>query len=119
VRDVFFLICDGLKGLPDAVGNVWPLTTVQTSSADTRQRRDGPDADLSLLAEAGRVVPSGSSASSAVMRFQAGQPDGDLLGGKVPVLDSSEVASADAEGVASGWTGGTGGRRETVVPPDR
>ncbi|WP_460568962.1 IS256 family transposase [Humibacter soli] len=30
VNDVFFLVCDGLKGLPDAVGNVWPLTTVQT-----------------------------------------------------------------------------------------
>jgi putative transposase len=30
VIDVFFLVCDGLKGLPDAVGNVWPLTTVQT-----------------------------------------------------------------------------------------
>ena len=30
VRDVFFLICDGLKGLPEAVANVWPLTVVQT-----------------------------------------------------------------------------------------
>ena len=30
VTDVFFLVCDGLKGLPNAVGNVWPLTTVQT-----------------------------------------------------------------------------------------
>ena len=30
VRDVFFLVCDGLKGLPDVVVNVWPLTTVQT-----------------------------------------------------------------------------------------
>ncbi len=30
VTDTFFLICDGLKGLPDVVGNVWPLTTVQT-----------------------------------------------------------------------------------------
>ena len=30
VTDVFFLVCDGLKGLPDAVNNVWPLTTVQT-----------------------------------------------------------------------------------------
>ncbi|WP_433624106.1 IS256 family transposase [Nocardia sp. CA-120079] len=29
-KDVFFLVCDGLKGLPDAVGNVWPLATVQT-----------------------------------------------------------------------------------------
>ena len=29
-QDVFFLVCDGLKGLPEVVGNVWPLTTVQT-----------------------------------------------------------------------------------------
>jgi transposase-like protein len=30
VRDVFFLVCDGLKGLPEAVANVWPQTIVQT-----------------------------------------------------------------------------------------
>jgi transposase-like protein len=30
VQDVFFLVCDGLKGLPEVVSNVWPLTTVQT-----------------------------------------------------------------------------------------
>jgi transposase-like protein len=30
VRNVFFLVCDGLKGLPEVVSNVWPLTTVQT-----------------------------------------------------------------------------------------
>ncbi len=30
VKDVFFLVCDGLKGLPEVVGNVWPLTIVQT-----------------------------------------------------------------------------------------
>jgi transposase-like protein len=30
--DVFFLVCDGLKGLPEVVSNVWPLTTVQNSS---------------------------------------------------------------------------------------
>jgi putative transposase len=29
-RDAFFVVCDGLKGLPEVVGNVWPLTTVQT-----------------------------------------------------------------------------------------
>ena len=28
--DVFFLVCDGLKGLPDAVEAVWPLAIVQT-----------------------------------------------------------------------------------------
>ena len=30
VKDVFFLVCDGLKGLPEVVGNVWPLAIVQT-----------------------------------------------------------------------------------------
>ncbi len=30
VKDVFFLVCDGLKGLPEVVGNVWPATTTQT-----------------------------------------------------------------------------------------
>jgi putative transposase len=30
VRDVFFLICDGLKGLPEVVESVWPQTVVQT-----------------------------------------------------------------------------------------
>jgi putative transposase len=30
VRDVFFLVCDGLKGLPEVVQNVWPDTIVQT-----------------------------------------------------------------------------------------
>ncbi len=30
VKDTFFLVCDGLKGLPEVVSNVWPLTTVQT-----------------------------------------------------------------------------------------
>lgn len=30
VRDVFFLVCDGLKGLPEVVANVWPQTVVQT-----------------------------------------------------------------------------------------
>jgi transposase-like protein len=30
VRDVFFVVCDGLKGLPDSVNTVFPLSTVQT-----------------------------------------------------------------------------------------
>ena len=30
VKDVFFLICDGLKGLPEVVEQVWPATIVQT-----------------------------------------------------------------------------------------
>jgi len=30
VSDVFFLVCDGLKGLPDSANAVFPLATVQT-----------------------------------------------------------------------------------------
>jgi putative transposase len=30
VRDAFFVVCDGLKGLPEVVGNVWPQAIVQT-----------------------------------------------------------------------------------------
>jgi putative transposase len=30
VGDVFFVVCDGLKGLPEVVANVWPLAIVQT-----------------------------------------------------------------------------------------
>jgi len=30
IRDTFFVVCDGLKGLPEVVGNVWPQTIVQT-----------------------------------------------------------------------------------------
>ncbi|MGH6654124.1 MAG: IS256 family transposase [Actinocrinis sp.] len=30
IADVMILCCDGLKGLPESVGEVWPRTTVQT-----------------------------------------------------------------------------------------
>jgi putative transposase len=30
IKDSFFVVCDGLKGLPEVVSNVWPLATVQT-----------------------------------------------------------------------------------------
>jgi putative transposase len=30
VEDVLMAVCDGLKGLPDAIGEVWPRTVVQT-----------------------------------------------------------------------------------------
>jgi transposase-like protein len=30
IRDTFFVVCDGLKGLPEVVSNVWPQAIVQT-----------------------------------------------------------------------------------------
>jgi putative transposase len=32
IRDVFFVVCDGLKDLPEVVGNAWPQATVQTGA---------------------------------------------------------------------------------------
>ena len=32
VKDVFFVVCDGLKGLPEVVSNVWPEAIVQTDN---------------------------------------------------------------------------------------
>ena len=32
VADVFFLVCDGLKGLPDSVNAVWPALVVGRSA---------------------------------------------------------------------------------------
>lgn len=29
-KDTFFLVCDGLKGLPEVVGSAWPQAIVQT-----------------------------------------------------------------------------------------
>src|SRR5664279_4706016 len=41
VADVFFVVCDGLKGLPDSVNAVFPAAIVQASSIDNGRRRDG------------------------------------------------------------------------------
>jgi putative transposase len=58
VRDVFFLVCDGLKGLPEVVENVWPHTLVQTCiihlirdlfSLVPRQQWDALRKDLKLI----------------------------------------------------------------------
>jgi len=34
VKDVFFVVCDGVKGLPDVVSNVWQAAIVQTCIID-------------------------------------------------------------------------------------
>jgi hypothetical protein len=31
-RDVFFVICDGPRGLPEVAGNAWPQAIVQTGA---------------------------------------------------------------------------------------
>ena len=34
IRDVFFVVCDGLKGLPEVVGSAWPQAIAQTCIVD-------------------------------------------------------------------------------------
>ncbi|MEU4173026.1 IS256 family transposase [Streptomyces sp. NPDC026665] len=97
VEDVLMLVCDGLKGLPDAITATWPRAVVQTSSVHTPWWRESPaghrasgrgpvqtrclrdpHTDLSLPLEAGRELASERCASSAEMRYQPGRPVGDL-----------------------------------------
>lgn len=78
VTDVLMLVCDGLKGLPDAVETVWPRTTVQittttcrsTAIFDTDSHRPGDPEKLRLVAlprcrrQSRRVGPSADRAGS-------------------------------------------------------
>jgi transposase-like protein len=53
VRDVFFLVCDGLKGLPEVVENVWPHTIVQTCIIHYADLRIMPMSSRSVLVGGG------------------------------------------------------------------
>ena len=56
VKDTFFVVCDGLKGLPEVVGNVWPLTTVQTCIIHYADLRIMPMWSLIPLQDRGSVL---------------------------------------------------------------
>ncbi len=49
VRDVCMLVCDGLKGLPDAVSTVWEKTIVQTCIVHYADLRIMPTWPVKLL----------------------------------------------------------------------
>jgi putative transposase len=52
VRDVFFVVCDGLKGLPDVVVNVWPAAIVQTCIVHYADLRVMPTSRAEVLVAA-------------------------------------------------------------------
>jgi transposase-like protein len=71
VQDVLMLVCDGLKGLPDAVNTVWPQTIVQTcvvhllrNSFRYASKRDWPE-----LAKDLKPVYTAPSDKAAFDRF--------------------------------------------------
>jgi transposase-like protein len=71
VADVCILVCDGLTGLPDAVGVVWPQTIVQTcvvhllrNSFRYASRRDWP-----AIAKALKPIYTASTEAAALERL--------------------------------------------------
>ena len=71
VEDVLMLVCDGLKGLPDAVGNVWPRTIVQTCVVHLIRAsfRYAARQDWDKLARALRPIYTADTAPAAEERF--------------------------------------------------
>jgi len=92
--DVCIVVCDGLKGLPEAIGAVWELAIVQTSSVHNEPCRDRLGGHLCHPGQglckrvafevqtqtcppgmaAGFASASGSCTTSAEMRFRRGRP---------------------------------------------
>jgi mutator family transposase len=60
VRDVFFVVCDGLKGRPEVVANVWPAAIQGACSAIHAIAPAKPSSLLSMVNVA-IVTPFGAS----------------------------------------------------------
>ena len=75
VTDTFFLVCDGLRGLPEVVGQVWPATIVQACVVHLsrnsfryvpRQHWDGLRRDLKLI----YTAPTAAAAQDALAALE-------------------------------------------------
>src|SRR6201982_1442616 len=71
VRDVCLLVCDGLKGLPDAVGAVWEKTIVQTCIVHLLRNsfKYAPKRDWAQIAKDLKPVYTAASEAEALDRF--------------------------------------------------
>ena len=71
VRDVCMLVCDGLKGLPDAVSNVWEKTIVQTCIVHLLRNsfKYASKRDWAQIAKDLKPVYTAASESEALDRF--------------------------------------------------
>ncbi|MDQ1740582.1 MAG: putative transposase [Pseudonocardiales bacterium] len=85
VADVCMLVCDGLKGLPDAVATVWPATIVQTCIVHLLRNsfRYASRADWDSIAKALRPVYTAATETAAMERFIEFT---DAWGGKYPAI---------------------------------
>ena len=132
VKDVFFVVCDGLKGLPDSVGAVFPAAIVQTCVIHlirgtfryaSRRYWDELSRDLKPVYQA----PSAAVAETALDRLD------EKWGGRypamirlwrnawadfIPFLDYTTSRSAESSAPptpSSPSTPGSGGRSELEV----
>jgi putative transposase len=71
IEDVLMLVCDGLKGLPDAVEAVWPRTIVQTCVIHLLRNsfRYAARQDWAKLAKALKPVYTAPTEDAATERF--------------------------------------------------
>ncbi|MCA1224421.1 IS256 family transposase, partial [Streptomyces sp. 8L] len=70
-EDVLMLVCDGLKGLPDAVGEVWARTVVQTCVVHLLRAsfRYAARQDWDKIAKALKPVYTAPTEDAATTRF--------------------------------------------------
>lgn len=85
VEDVLMLVCDGLKGLPEAVETVWPRTIVQTCIVHLLRNsfRYAARQDWDKIAKALKPIYTASNQEVAEERFLEFQ---EAWGGKYPAI---------------------------------
>ena len=85
VQDVLMLVCDGLKGLPDAVETVWPKTVVQTCVVHLLRNsfKYAARQDYEKIARALKPVYTAATEDAATERFLEFS---ETWGGKYPAI---------------------------------
>ncbi len=85
VGDVCIVVCDGLKGLPEAIQTTWPLAVVQTCVLHLIRNtfRLASRADWEAMARDLRPVYTAPTEAAAQERFEA---FADTWGGKYPAV---------------------------------
>lgn len=85
VDDVLMLVCDGLKGLPEAVETVWPRTIVQTCVVHLLRNsfRHAARQDWDKIAKALKPVYTAPNEAASAERFSEFQ---DAWGKKYPAV---------------------------------
>jgi putative transposase len=89
VADALMVVCDGLKGLPDAIGQTWPLAVVQTCVIHLLRNsfRYAGRQHYAAIAEALRPVYTAPTEASAKARFgEFAEARGRALPGDRPTL---------------------------------